>query len=80
MEELDSRVEEFESLVEEFESSGGISGRGVKEYSRRVDGFVLLDHRTTVPLALIGSICLPGYCRNVPWVRSGISKRTLVTI
>ena len=69
MEELDSRVEEFESLVEEFESSGGISGRGVKEYSRRVDGFVLLDHRTTVPLALIGSMS--------PWV---LPERTLGTV
>ena len=29
-----------------MESSGGISGRGVKEYSRRVDEFVLLGHRT----------------------------------
>ena len=34
------------TLVEEFESSGGISGRGVKEYSRRVDEFVLLAHRS----------------------------------
>ena len=46
MKEVDSRVEEFDSRVEEFESSGGISGRGVKEYSRRVDKFVLLDHRS----------------------------------
>ena len=38
VEEFGSRVEEFDSRVEEFESSGGISGRGVKE-------FVLLGHR-----------------------------------
>ena len=50
VEEFDSRVEEFDSRVEEFESSGGISGRGVKEYSRRVDEFVLLGHRTYATL------------------------------
>ena len=58
MEELDSRVEEFDSRVDELDSrvdefesheSGGISGRGVNEYSRRVDGFVLLGHRTGAP-------------------------------
>ena len=32
--------------VDEFESSRGIRGRGVNEYSRRVDEFVLLGHRT----------------------------------
>ena len=32
--------------MEEFESTGGISARGVKEYSRRVEEFVLLGHRT----------------------------------
>ena len=42
---FDSRVEEFDCRVEEFESSGGIRGRGVKEYSRRVDEFALLGHR-----------------------------------
>ena len=47
MDELDSRVEEFDCRVEEFESQvRRIRGRGVKEYSRRVDEFALLGHRT----------------------------------
>ena len=41
MKEFDCPVEEFESQVEEL-----YRGRGVKEYSRRVDEFVLLGHRT----------------------------------
>ena len=39
-------MEEFCSGVNECDSKMKEWGRGVKEYSRRVDEFVLLGHRT----------------------------------